>query len=268
MTTVITDNIELRSIPRDAGWVANSANPVVLPKNPVKSDTLTVTALASIVAVGETIYHIAKEDFSKDRVKKIWKPVAQNAGAVPVWDLAQKLGYSLTTGVAKGLAASTLLVGICAGPAAFLAGYLYELATDEITREMWLQNSSLMAKKFVKDLALSATIGAIPNAIWNLVFVLSFFILLSVGCPPIAAVLLTAFLVSGIVAYSNVQFGEKAMEAADKKIQKILDQNLNEEYEKLREQISPETSRVRSHLSTAESLSVNKLSLPVGMGEV
>ncbi len=236
MTTPF-DNIEPRGIPGDALWAVNSAKPMM------RNNTALVTASSAIVALGETIYHVTKENFSTTRLKKIWKPVAQNAAAVPVWDLAQKAGYSLTTGAAKGLVASSLLVGICAGPAAFLAGYIYELATDKTTREMWCQNSSLMGKKFIKDLGLSATIGAIPNAIWNVAFVLSLFSLLSLGCPPVAAVLLTAVIVALAVAYCNVQFGEKAMEVADsfinEQITRIWNQNLKEEYNQLRAQLEP-----------------------------
>ncbi len=222
----------------DATWVVNSSTAGALPNKAIAGDALVVTAAVAIVAVGQTLSDVAQGKFSSDKMKETWKPVVQSAGSVPIWDLAQKAGYAATTGAVKGLAASSILVGVCASPVAFLIGYLYDLATDETTRAMWRQRPDLMGKKFLKDLLLSATVGAIPNVIWSLVSVLALFALLSAGCPPLAAILLTAALVAGIVAFSNVQFGEKLNKTVDdyvnQKIKEIWNEDLNKEYDELK----------------------------------
>lgn len=230
MSTVNPNSFDPKPVLGDGLWAANSARPAG------GRNALIVTVGMAILAVGQMFYQAKNGAFSLDTARQTWRPVVQAAGAVPVWDLAQKVGYAVTTGALKGLAASSLLVALCAGPASCVIEYLYDMVTDEVTREMWKRDWSLMAKMFLKDLLLSATVGGIPNILWNVVFVLSLSTLLSVGCPPLAAIFLTAALVAVAVAGYNEKFGQKAMDAANAYIDTKTD--LNQKYEKFRKEVS------------------------------
>jgi hypothetical protein len=48
--------------------------------------------------------------------------------------------------------------------------YLFDVATNPVKREMWRQDPALMGKVLVKELLLNVTIGAIPGAVWQIVF--------------------------------------------------------------------------------------------------
>ncbi len=195
-----------------------------------------------MIALGayQTYQAYQKGEVSKEDLVKIWAPVAAASLAIPMWDLGQVVGTNLGStlpsaqwygsSIAGGLIAAPF-TGIFEGFTQWGVRYLVDVATNPVTREMWRQKPALMAKVMTKELLLNVTIGAIPGAVWQIVY---FFLLpaLLASLPFTWAIILTMLAVAIAVMICNFICTHAINKASD-----YIDRNLGwyEEIRKLRE---------------------------------
>jgi len=175
---------------------------------PVAAQWLFGSAPMLIFAGGEPIYRKLKgETLSKEEIAKIWAPPTAAALAIPMWDIGQLIGAHL--GATSSLFqnsplwyGSSIAAGMIAAPfAGFLEGftqwsvkYIFDVATNPVKQEMWRQKPALMGKVLVKELLLNVTIGAIPGAVWQVIFFFTVAVL-TAALGPLGGIILAALLV-------------------------------------------------------------------------
>ena len=199
---------------RDFFWTISSAA-----GQSVQTQTLVGTAPMVLLAIGETVDLGRKGKITSESLKNVWAPVAAASAAISMWDLGRMVGSTVGRGA---LLTASAFAGVFEGFTQWSVKYLADVATNKVTQEMWRLDPALMTKQLVKELLLNTTIGAVPGAMWNIVFTLTLSSLIGAGCPPAAAFLLTAFLVSQVVLAGNFTCG-KAIDQASSSIDEWMD---------------------------------------------
>jgi hypothetical protein len=167
------------------------------------------TAPMLLLASHQTIKE--RKNLSPKTLANIWAPVTAASCAILMWDLGQAIGYHVGRQSSSALwYGSSITAGLVAAPFAGMfegftqwsVKYLFDYATNPLSREMWRQDPSLMRKFLMKEFFLNITIGAIPGAVWQIVF---FFALpaLMVALGPVGGIILTALLVALAVFVFN-----------------------------------------------------------------
>jgi hypothetical protein len=183
---------------------------------PVAAQWLFGSAPLMIFATGETIYRKLKgETLTPEELRKIWAAPTAAAAAIPMWDLGQVIGGHLGSGslfqhsaqwfgssIAAGMMAAPFC-GVLEGFTQFTVKYLFDVATNPVTRAMWREEPGLMGKVLVKDLLLNVTIGAIPGAVWQIVFFFVLPLLMATALGPVGGIIVAALLVALAVMLCN-----------------------------------------------------------------
>lgn len=229
--------------------------------HPMGAQWLYGSAPMLILAGGETLCRKMRgEKLSNAEIAKIWAPPVAASLAIPMWDVGQLVGMHLGassplfqnsplwygSSIAAGMIAAPF-TGMLEGFTQWSVKYLFDVATNPVTRAMWREDPALMGKVLVKDLLLNVTIGAVPGAVWQIVF---FF---TVGCfiaalGPVGGIILAALLVGVAVMLCN--FG---CTHAINKVGSSIDQwmNWDTQLEDLRKRMKSNqlsvVSRINSH---------------------
>ena len=185
----------------------------------MSTQTLVGSAPMAILAMGKTIDLGRKGKINPERLKEIWLPALANSAGIPMWNVGLMVGSTVGKGA---LLTASVFAGVFEGFTQWSVKYLADVVTNKVTQEMWRQNPVLMTKLLAKELLLNTTIGMIPGAMWNIVFTLTLSALISAGCPPAAAFLLTAIVISQVALSSSFASG-KIIEKANPSIDEWMD---------------------------------------------
>jgi len=212
---------------------------------PMAAQWVFSTIPMGLLAAAQTYHASRNGNATKEELVKIWTPVVAASLAVPMWDLGQVIGTSIGTtsfahsalwygsSIAGGMIAAPF-TGMFEGFTQFAVRYIADVATNPMTRAMWRENPALMGKLLAKDLLLNVTIGAIPGAVWQIVWFFALAALVA-SLPYSWAVILTMLAVATAVMLCNLactHIINKTSEWIDKKL------GWDKELEKLRESLA------------------------------
>lgn len=184
---------------------------------PMGAQWLFASAPMLLIAGGETfVRKMRGEELTSADMAKIWAPAVAASLAIPMWDMAQTIGTYIGvnascfqnsalwygSSIAAGMIAAPF-VGIFEGFTQWTVKYLFDVATNPVTREMWRQDPGLMGKLLAKEFALNITIGAIGGAVWQIVYFFLVPLCIALVGNPIGGIILAAILVGLAVMMCN-----------------------------------------------------------------
>lgn len=176
------------------------------------------TLLMFAAATAEIVYRKYKGvELAVTDYAKILAPAIAASIAIPMWNMGASIGAHLAHAGSATLGAlsSAAFAGIFEGFTQFTVKYIIDVATNTETQEMWRKDPFLMCKVLMKDILVNATLGALPGAVWKIVFfAIAAALLAALG--PVGAAIVAGLVVALCVMLSNYIFGDWVNKVSEK----------------------------------------------------